>query len=372
MVIRSACIIGGGFYGVVIALYLKRVKGIQTVNIYEKESELLSRASFANQARVHGGYHYPRSFTTAYRSRENFQRFCTDWSQCIKSDFQKYYALAKRNSKVTAIHFARFCDQVGASLEKAEPDIIQLFNPGLIEAVYKVEEYAFDACKLRGWASDELRSSGVECHFNQTAFNAQNGEHGDIQIEMRNSAGLSTKKSYSLVFNCTYSGLSQVEAMQGPASLLMKHEIAELALISPPPELEQIGITLMDGPFFSMMPFPAKGCHSLSHVRYTPHCHWEDRFGESPYAVLEQLELETRHTRMIRDASRYVPVIAKSIYRESLFEVKTVLEKNEYDDGRPILFRESPQTRGLYSVLGGKIDNIYDILESIDRLAGIW
>jgi len=32
----SACIIGGGFYGVVIALYLKRVKWVENVEIYER------------------------------------------------------------------------------------------------------------------------------------------------------------------------------------------------------------------------------------------------------------------------------------------------------------------------------------------------
>ena len=107
MAIASACIIGGGFYGVVIALYLKRVKGIEHVDIFEREASLLTRASFVNQARVHSGYHYPRSFTTAYRSRENFHRFCSDWSSCIKTDFRKYYALARRNSKVRPLNKLR-------------------------------------------------------------------------------------------------------------------------------------------------------------------------------------------------------------------------------------------------------------------------
>ena len=96
---KSACIIGGGFYGVVIALYLKRVIGLPDVKIYEQENELISRGSFRNQARVHNGYHYPRSFTTAFRSRENFKRFNIDWNKCIFSQFNKYYAIAKKKIK---------------------------------------------------------------------------------------------------------------------------------------------------------------------------------------------------------------------------------------------------------------------------------
>lgn len=368
MVIESACIIGGGFYGVVIALYLKRVKGIESVDLYEKEADLLTRASFVNQARVHSGYHYPRSFTTAYRSRENFHHFCSDWSNCVKVDFRKYYALARRNSKVTPLQFKRFCDQVGAPLRQAEPEIIQLFNPALIEAVFKVEEYAFDAMKLRSWAVQELARSGIGCHYRQLITDASAGGGNTVQISIHDASGMVQNRSYSIGFNCTYSGLSQVEAAQSPVRLRLKHEIAELALIEPPPELETIGVTVMDGPFFSTMPFPAKGCHSLSHVRYTPHSFWLDQPGLSPDDVLAQSRPETRVDRMIRDGSRYLPALAKSRYRESLFEVKTILEKNESDDGRPILFRESTSTPGLYSVLGGKIDNIYDILESIDEL----
>jgi glycine/D-amino acid oxidase-like deaminating enzyme len=368
MAISSACIIGGGFYGVVIALYLKRVKGIEHVDIFERETSLLTRASFVNQARVHSGYHYPRSFTTAYRSRENFHRFCSDWSSCIKSDFRKYYALARRNSKVTPTQFTRFCDQIGAPLEQAETEINELFNPALIEAVYKVEEYAFDAGKLRGWANRELAASEIRCHFGQLITDASAGIGNTVQVFTRDGSGAVGSRSYSIGFNCTYSGLSQVEAKQSSGRLRLKHEITELALIEPPPELEKIGVTVMDGPFFSTMPFPAKACHSLSHVRYTPHSFWIDEYGLSPYDVLDQSSLETRVDRMIRDASRYLPALAKSKYRESFFDVKTVLEKNESDDGRPILFRESTLTPGLYSVLGGKIDNIYDILELIDEL----
>ncbi|MCI5763058.1 MAG: FAD-dependent oxidoreductase, partial [Actinobacillus porcinus] len=68
MASKSAVIIGGGFYGVNIALYLSQYKNIKDIVILEKEAQLLSRASYVNQARIHNGYHYPRSFTTAYRS----------------------------------------------------------------------------------------------------------------------------------------------------------------------------------------------------------------------------------------------------------------------------------------------------------------
>jgi hypothetical protein len=122
----------------------------------------------------------------------------------------------------------------------------------------------------------------------------------------------------------------------------------------------------MDGSFFSLMPFPARAVHTLSHVRYTPHLNWRDTPGIDPYRKLADHQKTSRADRMIRDAVRYVPSIASARQMDSLFEVKTVLIKNESDDGRPILFERHPDMPGWYSVLGGKIDNIYDVLEKMD------
>ena len=146
----------------------------------------------------------------------------------------------------------------------------------------------------------------------------------------------------------------------------LKQEVTEMALMQAPPVLQGLGITVMDGPFFSMMPFPARGLHTLSHVRYTPHLHWKDEPGIDPYQKLASHGRATHVDRMVRDVSRYLPAVRDAKYVDSLFEVKTVLVKNEGDDGRPILFEKHPELPGCYSVLGGKIDNIYDILEKLD------
>ena len=52
-------IIGAGLYGLYAALYC--AKKNQTVLVLEKESNAFERATYINQARVHMGYHYPRS-----------------------------------------------------------------------------------------------------------------------------------------------------------------------------------------------------------------------------------------------------------------------------------------------------------------------
>ena len=125
----DAVVIGGGFYGCAIALYLSKERGFNNILLVEKEGEILSRASYTNQARVHNGYHYPRSFTTAFRSRINMPKFIKQWDVAIKKDFLKVYAIARHNSKVTAKQFVRFCREIGADIKTAPPDITALFDP---------------------------------------------------------------------------------------------------------------------------------------------------------------------------------------------------------------------------------------------------
>ncbi|MEQ1534317.1 MAG: FAD-dependent oxidoreductase [Burkholderiaceae bacterium] len=362
----DAVIIGGGFYGAAIAIYLAKQRGLKRIVLVERESALLIRASYNNQARAHNGYHYPRSFTTAYRSRVNLPRFVHDWPEAVKQDFTKLYAIARRNSKVTAKQFVRFCKEIGAKIEPADQSLRQLFEPRLIEEVFLVEEYAFDSSQLASWAESELRECGVEVRFETRVTAISQGDNALVKVVMWDKYGSETEVISRYVFNCTYSGLNQFVGDFPGTRTNLKQEITEMALMQVPPALGNLGITVMDGPFFSMMPFPARELHTLSHVRYTPHLHWNDEQGVDPYQKLEKYERETRVDRMVRDVGRYMPAIADAKYVESLFEVKTVLVKNEGDDGRPILFEKHPELPGCYSVLGGKIDNIYDVLEKLD------
>ena len=362
----DAVIIGGGFYGAAIAVYLAKQRGLKRILLVEREPALLMRASYNNQARVHNGYHYPRSFTTAYRSRVNLPKFVRDWPLAVKQDFTKLYAIARRNSKVTAKQFERFCREIGADIQPADPMQRALFEPRLIEDVYLVEEYAFDTTQLASWAARELEECGVQIRYNTRVTEISQGAQTPLHVVTETPQGCKELITCRYVFNCTYSGLNQFKGDFPGVSTGLKQEITEMALMQMPASLSGLGITVMDGPFFSMMPFPARELHTLSHVRYTPHLHWNDQNGIDPYEKLRHYAQATRVDRMVRDVGRDIPEVLKAKHMDSLFEVKTILAKNESDDGRPILFEKHATLPSCYSVLGGKIDNIYDVLEKLE------
>jgi hypothetical protein len=168
------------------------------------------------------------------------------------------------------------------------------------------------------------------------------------------------------VLNCTYSRLNHLLARSNAATIPAKLELTEMALIEPPFALGGAAVTVMDGPFFSMMPYPSRGLYTLSHVRYTPHCNWHDRPGEPIADVGDPSRgRTTRFVHMVRDAERYLPAMRESRYVDSLWEVKTLMPRSEQDDSRPILLRRSAEHPGCLTVLGAKIDSVYDVEEAL-------
>ncbi|MEL7097305.1 MAG: FAD-binding oxidoreductase [Pseudomonadota bacterium] len=352
-------IIGGGFYGCCLALYLRSIS--TRVLLVEAGDHLLNRASRVNQARVHTGFHYPRSSVTAVKSMLLHRRFLKDFPDAVFDEFEMVYAIARRRSKVSAKKFHRMFRDMNAPIRPASPNQVALLDGDMIEAAFACYEVAFDYSVLKQQMTERLEATSIDVRLSTRVLELDtNKQHV--------RAGLSdgTEVTARYAFNITYSQINAVLETANLPKAHLKHELAELALIDPPEELRDAGITVMDGPFFSCMPYPSEKLHSLTHVRYTPHESWLDNApSRDPYAYFEGRNLETRYAYMLRDAQRYMPCLAGAVYKKSIFDVKTVLVKNEHDDGRPILYQQKPKDSRVISILGGKIDNIYDLFDLV-------
>ncbi|EOV4158270.1 FAD-dependent oxidoreductase [Vibrio cholerae] len=361
-------VIGGGFFGLYIAEFMAK-SGKRTL-VIEREAVLMSRASHVNQARVHNGYHYPRSVLTALRSRISFPVFVDEFKDCIVSDFDKYYLIANLLSKVTGNQFKTFCERIGAPYTKAPKEITSLINPNLIDQVLKVKEFAFDSFRLRDAMKERTNSVGVTVIYEHEVESVHPDENDNLLLNVTANIGKYSLRSKQ-VFNCTYSKINRVLHNSGLEIIPLKHELTEICLVDTPIELNNIGITVMCGPFFSMMPFPTHNAHSFTHVRYTPHFEWYEKKNNDCENGLDYKNGFIKNTawlKMIKDAQRYIPLLSECNYRESLWETKTVLPLSESDDSRPILFKANYGMKGFHCVMGGKIDNVYDVINVIKRL----
>lgn len=365
----DAVVIGGGFFGCELAAYLKRERGFGRVLIVEQEAQLMNRASRWNQARIHGGYHYPRDFVTAHRSRVSQPLFVKNYRQAIYQNVTSLYAIARRGSHVSAETFLRRMKQAGAAIEPASSENLGLFSPAFVEDVFQVEEAVFDADALRALVENQLADFSIELSLDTSIYGVE-GDPNQIRIIGSRAGASELTFTARYAFNCTYSGLNTISQEGRVVSSKLKYEAAELTLIEVPDELKSIAITVMDGPFFSAMPYPPERVHSLSHVRYTPAFSWnDDGTRKSPYQVLADEPKDRRSNRMIRDASRFVPKLGDAKVVGAFREVKTVMADRENNDGRPILIEQSERCRRLFSILGGKIDNVFDMFQFFDSVA---
>lgn len=354
-------VIGGGFYGCCLALFL-RSAGARVV-LVEAGERLLDRASRVNQARIHTGYHYPRSALTAVKSLVLHQRFAEDFPAAVVDDFEMLYAIARNHSKVSAGRFHRMFAQMGAPIAPASPGQAALFDADRIEAAFRCREFAFDASALRVGLEGRLGECGVDVRLGVAVIGLE--ERADAIVA---TLGDGRALVVGRAFNVTYAQVNHLLGKAGLPPAALKHELAEVVLVEPPAALAGLGVTVMDGPFFSCMPYPARGAYSLTHVRYTPHASWTDATAPaSAYEMLAAASKKSRAPYMIRDAARYMPALGDVRVVDTLFEVKTVLQKNERDDGRPILYQQSPAGSRLISILGGKLDNVYDLFEIARR-----
>jgi L-2-hydroxyglutarate oxidase LhgO len=346
-------IIGGGFYGACLALAFR--KQFRKVLILEKEAELLTQASYVNQATIHNGYHYPRSYLTALRSKTNFPTFKSDFPEAVFQDYERIYAVSSQHSKVSSRQFQIFCNTIGIPVRQADSSVKGLFDSDMVENVFSVTEYAFNADTLREILKMRLKKAKVEI-ITGSEVDKVASHQGSAAVFLSDGTMLI---GTSQVISCIYGSTNLLLTRSGLPPLPLKHEMTEVALIDVPDSLKKLGITVIDGSFFATMPFPMTKHHSLTHVRYTPQKTFLDGEDHTTYKKRSNFQF------MMKDAIRYLPELKKATYKSSLYTIKTVLPQNERDDGRPIMYKKDYFIKNFSVILGGKIDNIYDIFATM-------
>jgi len=256
-------IIGAGLYGLYAALFCGR-RG-ENVLVLEYENTPLERATYANQARIHMGYHYPRSISTAVKSREYFDKFNKDYHFCISNKFEQIYATSSKFSWTSSEQFKKFCKD--ADIRCDEVPMGNYFKYDMCDGAFLTTEYTYDAQVLKTWFTEKTQQcSNIKINYGARIKGIENnGEYYVLTLENND-----IYKS-GFVLNATYAGVNQIHDMLGFSALQIKYELCEIILCKINAQLKTIGITVMDGPFFSIMPFGKTAYHSLTSVTFTPH-----------------------------------------------------------------------------------------------------
>lgn len=363
-------IIGAGLYGLYSALFC----GLrhQKVLVLEYDPEPFMRATYINQARVHMGYHYPRSISTAIKSAGYFRRFNEEYSFCILSKFDQIYATSANFSWTSAEQFKKFCEAAEIRCDEAAPG--RYFRPGVCDGAFLTEEYTYDAQVLKRYFLDAIsKLRNITLLFNVRIQNIERENHC-YTIQTADGRLFSS----DFILNATYASVNQVLKLLDYEPFSIKYELCEIILCDPSEKLRETGITVMDGPFFSVMPFGKTGFHSLTSVTFTPHVTSYNQLPTFPcqtttggYCSPLQLGNCNGCSAKPESAWSYMSALAKKYlreeyefkYRSSMFSMKPILKASEIDDSRPTVIRYFSKEPTFVSVLSGKINTVYDLDE---------
>ena len=118
-----AAVVGGGLFGVTIAIALADVG--YSVELFEWSPRLLQQSTSKNLLRLHSGYHYPRSPETGRQSLDAREAFLSMFGIALASPIDHYYAIASSGSLTTPEAFVAHCDALGLKWEVAAPPMLR-------------------------------------------------------------------------------------------------------------------------------------------------------------------------------------------------------------------------------------------------------
>ena len=367
-------IIGAGLYG----LYSAELCGKQgdKVLVLEYDNAPFARATYINQARVHMGYHYPRSFSTAIKSAHYFERFMKDYEFCVLQEFDQVYATSSKFSWTNAEQFKKFCEAANIRCDEVSPN--NYFKPGMCDGAFLTREYTYDANLLKEYLINKINTyPNVSISYGARIKQIKQVEDSYV-ITMANEDTFTTK----FLLNATYASTNQITSMLGFEPFKIKYELCEIILCKVNDKLKDVGFTVMDGPFFSIMPFGKTGFHSLTSVTFTPHVTSYDSLPtfdcqsrSEGYCSPQQLGNCNNCPAKPQSAWPYMSNMARKYmkdefgfeYSHSLFSMKPILKASEIDDSRPTVIKQFSGNPTFISVLSGKINTVYDLDEVINN-----
>lgn len=282
-------IVGAGFYGCHIALELMRDG--HKVTVFESKDDIFKGASGSIPARVHQGFHYPRSKKTRDACQAHAKEFSEFYSDFIRTISSNIYAVAENKSLVDFDQYVSTLKHEVEFEELREPEEYGLRH---VEGAILTQENHIVTDKVRDFYKHVLGS--------QIQFGVVPEKIDD--------------PSYDVTIDATFCAYDNKS--------IDRYEPCVVGLLEGPTD---IAVTIMDGPFGSVYPWnPDEGLVSLSSALFTPFAK-TCRTYEEAKAILDDLSEDDRRRRvkeMMDDLSYYYPALQNYKFKDALTSIRAM------------------------------------------------
>ena len=304
---EKVAIIGAGFYGLMMGKFLEPK---YDVTIFESENDIMTKASSQCQMRIHSGMMYPRNLKTAIMCAKTFKLFMLKFKNAIISDFKSYYAIAN-DSLTTTEEFKRASKELGLPYRQIKNEFFDC-----VDSVFECEEYSFSLPKIKDILGDKkiLLNTKIE--------------------------SLEQLRGYDKIFICAYSGIP---------SLLQKFELEPIKdfktvnteKIYFEDDFGRKAVCVIDGNYFTTMCLNDTNIKTLTATDITTN------------------NTSTNYEKAFERVKKYIPSI------EMKYIMSTFCEKSYIEGQRSCYVR---QDGNIYTILGGKITNVFELFNILEKL----
>lgn len=346
---KKIAVIGGGIFGCTTAIVLAR-EGFD-VSLFEKGSDIMQAASGINQYRMHKGYHYPRSSETIISCRDATPEFEEEYSDAIVSGHTHYYCIAKEKSFLNGDEYLSVLDEHNLSYEVVRPKHI---NHDSVDVTIQAEENLYDPRLLKQILKARLDALNVKLHFNR-------------------AVGVDDLDEYDHVVVATYAASNSVFTKLPEAQREYQFEVCEKIVVEIPPEMQNMSIVIMDGPFTCFDPLGKTGYAVMGHVEHAIHYRTTGHAPVIPTHLDDYLNngiiknpKESKSQNFIDAATHFMPFLKDVKHVGSMYTVRTVLPKVDATDTRPTIVN-SVNDR-IVTIYSGKVGNSVQAATEVLRL----
>lgn len=329
-------IIGAGWYGCHIAASFKAL-GFE-VTVFDRENELLSRASGNNQFRLHQGFHYARNYRTRVQSRDGYMRFIERYPTLSERVETNLYAVPNQDSLIDFLTYRLIMTSSGIEFREVDPNGFNLQN---CSGALLTDERVL------------LTNRASEVFARRLSGSLQLG-HEVTQIEEKADQVLLNGQAFDYVVDATWGGFTNIDipVFYEPTLLLYYRSSV----------MNSYALTMVDGDLCSIYPTDQKGLYTLSSVPHTPLANFPDM--ASARAFLNNVDSETiecKRQLMEVQIRRYYPQFNEHFeYVSPQLSIKTKII-GATDDRSCYVAKHDRR----FVVMSGKIDTIFYASEAI-------
>lgn len=356
-------VVGGGVFGATIA---EELAEFADVDLVERNDDLLTEVSFVNQWRHHSGFHYPRSYDTIQEIRACKSEFEARFEEVIQRDIPSYFATSRWGVEIPAERYLAACSSnyLAFTIDRPPP---QMLDPDQVTICMRTDEAVYDIPAMRKMLRDRVASANnLTLHLNTEAKAGRILPDGRKELTMSGPGGDWTQ-AYDYVVNATYANINLYAQWFGFPVEPLRFDLYEMLVLDVP--ADQLCVTVIDGPFCSLVGMGTPGRFMLSHIHDSVLKSRVPKDGRPP----DWGKITSNRENMLKSSRRYMPILDQAKVVESRYATRAVNAFARDFDARPTVVRD--HGFGCWSVLGGKIltcvSNAREIADAIRADIGL-